>query len=100
MLAVTLLLLLGLGFGGKIFLWSSPKFICLLVFGEVIFAFCFFSEKSLDKYLLVPLYMFKNWPKNAPILVAFAYKMASIGIEECQRRTPGICPIMTCSKLC
>jgi hypothetical protein len=100
MLTVTLLLLLGLDFSGKIFPWSSSKFICLLVFGEMIFAFGLFSEKSLDKCPLMPLHMFKNWPNNAPILVAFTHRMVSIGIEDCQRRTPRICPIMTRSKLC
>lgn len=80
-LAVTLLLLLGLDFGGATFPWNSPKVICLIVFGTLMIGFFFFSEKRLAKYPLMPLSIFKNWSNNAAFLVAFAHSMVSIGAE-------------------
>ena len=80
-LAVTLLLLLGLDFGGAIFPWDSPKIICLIVFGTLMIGFFLFSEKRLAKYPLVPLSVFKDWSNNAAFLVAFAHSMVSIGVE-------------------
>jgi MFS family permease len=38
-LAVTLLLLLGLDFGGAIFPWGSSKVICMIVFGTLMIGF-------------------------------------------------------------
>jgi len=80
-LAVTLLLLLGLDFGGTTFPWDSPKVICLIVFGTLMIGFFLFSEKRLAKYPLMPLSMFKNWSNNAAFLVTFAHGMVSIGAE-------------------
>lgn len=80
-LTVTLLLLLGLDFGGAIFPWDSPKVICLIVFGTLMIGFFLFSEKRLAKYPLMPLGMFKNWSNNATFLVAFAHSLNTIGAE-------------------
>ncbi|KAI9823824.1 MAG: hypothetical protein M1819_001125 [Sarea resinae] len=80
-LAVTLLLLLGLDFGGATFPWDSPKVICLIVFGTLMIGFFLFSEKCLAKYPLMPLSVFKVRSNNAAFLVAFAHSMISIGIE-------------------
>ncbi|KAI1101940.1 MFS general substrate transporter [Jackrogersella minutella] len=80
-LAVTLLLLLGLDFGGAIFPWNSPKVICLIVFGTAMIGFFLFSEKRLAKYPLMPLSIFTNWSNNATFLLAFMHSMVSIGVE-------------------
>ncbi|OTA98310.1 hypothetical protein M426DRAFT_77058 [Hypoxylon sp. CI-4A] len=80
-LAVTLLLLLGLDFGGAIFPWSSPKVICLIVVGVAMIGFFLYSEKRLAKYPLVPLGVFKDWSNNAAFVVGFAHSMVSVGIE-------------------
>ncbi|KAI2466040.1 MFS drug transporter [Annulohypoxylon bovei var. microspora] len=80
-LAVTLLLLLGLDFGGAIFPWNSPKVICLIVFGTAMIGFFLFSEKRLAKYPLMPLSMFNDWSNNAAFLLAFMHSMVSIGVE-------------------
>lgn len=80
-LAVALLLLLGLDFGGTTFPWDSPKVICLIVFGTLMVGFFVFSEKRLARYPLMPLSMFKNWSNNATFLVAFAHSMVSFGVE-------------------
>ena len=80
-LAVTILLLLGLDFGGAIFPWSSPKVVCLIVFGTLMVGFFVFGEKRLAKFPLMPLSVFTKMSNNAIILVAFAHSMVSMGIE-------------------
>ncbi|KAK6836521.1 hypothetical protein PG987_007016 [Apiospora arundinis] len=80
-LAVTLMLLLGLDFGGAIFPWNSPKVICLIVFGGLMIGFFLFSEQRLAKYPIIPLTVFRNGSNNATFLVAFAHGMVLIGIE-------------------
>jgi MFS family permease len=80
-LAVTLLLLLGLDFGGVTFPWDSPKVICLIVFGTLMISFFLYSEKRLAKYPLMPLSIFKDWSNNAVVVVAFTHSMASSGAE-------------------
>ena len=80
-LAVTLLILLGLDFGGAIFPWGSPKVICLIVFGTLMIGFFLFSEKTLAKYPLMPLSMFKNWSNNAAFLIGFVHSMVYFGVE-------------------
>jgi MFS family permease len=80
-LAVTLLLLLGLDFGGAIFPWNSPKVICLIVLGTVMIGFFIFSQDRLTKYPLMPLGVFKSWSNNATFLVVFSHGMVLIGIE-------------------
>ncbi|KAE8150032.1 major facilitator superfamily domain-containing protein [Aspergillus avenaceus] len=79
-LAVVLLLLLGLDFGGAIFPWSSPKVVCLIVFGTLMIGFFVFSEKRLARYPLIPLSVF-SWSNSAAFLVAFSHSMVSFGIE-------------------
>ncbi|KAK8029822.1 major facilitator superfamily domain-containing protein [Apiospora rasikravindrae] len=80
-LAVTLLLLLGLDFGGAIFPWNSPKVICLIVVGGLMIGFFVFSEQRLARYPLIPLTVFQNGSNNATFIVAFAHGMVLIGIE-------------------
>lgn len=80
-LAVSLLLLLGLNFGGATFPWNSAQVICLIVFGALMIAFFLFSEKRLAKYPLMPLGVFKTLSNNAVILVALGHSMVNIGVE-------------------
>ncbi|KAJ5914855.1 Efflux pump dotC [Penicillium tannophilum] len=49
-LGLTLMLLLGLDFGGETFAWSSPQVICLIVFGTLCSLLFVYSEKRLAKY--------------------------------------------------
>jgi hypothetical protein len=79
--AVTLLILVGLDFGGAIFPWSSPKVICLIVIGTLMIGFFLFSEKRLAKYPLMPLGVFRNSSNNATFIVVFTHGMVLIGIE-------------------
>ena len=80
-LAITTSVLVGLDFGGTIFPWSSPKVICLIVFGTLVIGFFLFNEQRLAKYPLMPLVVFKSSSNNAVFLVVFAHGMVLIGIE-------------------
>ncbi|KAI1802439.1 MFS general substrate transporter [Daldinia bambusicola] len=80
-LGVTLLLLLGLDFGGAIFPWDSPKVICLIAFGAAMIGLFVFSEQRLARYPLIPLGMFRDWSNAATFLLAFAHSMVAIGAE-------------------
>ncbi|RQM04546.1 hypothetical protein DH86_00004399, partial [Scytalidium sp. 3C] len=80
-LAVTLLLLIGLDFGGTIFPWNSPKVVCLIVFGTLMIGFFLFSEYRLAKYPLISPAVFRSWSNNATFFVVFSHGMVLIGIE-------------------
>lgn len=49
-LAVTLLLLLGLDFGGATFPWNSPRVICLIILGILMIGFFLFSERRVSVF--------------------------------------------------
>lgn len=76
-LGLTLMLLLGLDFGGQTFPWGSPQVICLIVVGcllSLVFVYC---EKRLARYPLMPLGVFKNMSNVACFVVAFSHGMVS-----------------------
>lgn len=80
-LAVTLLILIGLDFGGAVFPWNSPKVLCLIAFGAASIGLFLFSEKRLAKYPLMPLAVFTTLSNNATFIVVFMHGMVLIGIE-------------------
>jgi MFS family permease len=80
-LAIILLLLLGLDFGGVTFDWDSPTIICMLVFGSLLIGFFLLAEKRLARYPLVHLNVFNGWSNIAVVLVAVAHSMATSGTE-------------------
>lgn len=69
-LGFTLMLLLGLDFGGTTFAWNSPTVICLIVFGCVMSIFFVYSEKRLADYPLMPLSLFSKRSNIASMLVS------------------------------
>ncbi|OKL58074.1 hypothetical protein UA08_06487 [Talaromyces atroroseus] len=80
-LGLTLMLLLGLNFGGETFSWSSPQVICLIVFGclmSLVFIYC---EKRLAKYPLMPLSVFREITNIACFVVTFCQGMVFLGGE-------------------
>ena len=76
-LGFTLMLLLGLDFGGATFPWSSPTVICLIVFGFVMSIFFVYSEKRLASYPLMPLALFRKRSNIAALLVTFLHGFVS-----------------------
>ncbi|CEO61049.1 hypothetical protein PMG11_05432 [Penicillium brasilianum] len=81
MLGLTLMLLLGLDFGGETFAWSSSQVICLIVFGSFCSLLFIYSEKRLAKYPLMPLNIFSRLSNIATLAVAFAHGFVFIAGE-------------------
>jgi hypothetical protein len=76
-LGCTLMILLGLDFGGVLFPWNSTKVIALLVVGgAMIFAFIY-SEMKFAKYPLIPMSLFKRRTNVAAFLVVFFHGFVS-----------------------
>jgi EmrB/QacA subfamily drug resistance transporter len=67
----TLMLLLGLSFGGESHPWSSPTVICLLIFGVLAWVLCFLWEAHLATYPLLPTRIFKHTPNLAVLGIGF-----------------------------
>ncbi|KAH8433698.1 MDR family MFS transporter [Aspergillus melleus] len=80
-LGLTVMVLLGLDFGGDIFPWDSPKVICLIVFGCLMTLVFIYCEKRLAKYPLMPLGIFGKRSNVACFLVAFTHGFAFLGAE-------------------
>ena len=80
-LGLTLMLLLGLDFGGETFPWSSPKVICLIVFGSLCSLLFIYAEKRLAKYPLIPLKLFSERSNVAALLASFFHGMTFIAGE-------------------
>ncbi|KAJ5773340.1 Major facilitator superfamily domain general substrate transporter [Penicillium paradoxum] len=80
-LGLTLMLLLGLDFGGETFAWKSPQVICLIVFGALCSLLFVYSEKKLAKYPLMPMDIFARFSNIATLLVAFAHGFVFIAGE-------------------
>lgn len=78
MLALTVMMLLGLNFGGQAFPWDSPKVICLIVVGAAMSILFIYSEKRLARYPLMPFSIFKNRSNSAALLVTFVHGIVSV----------------------
>ncbi|RAR06018.1 MFS transporter-like protein [Stemphylium lycopersici] len=80
-LGCTLMILLGLDFGGVLFPWDSAKIIALLVVGSVmIFAFIY-SEAKVAKYPLIPMTLFRRRTNVAAFCVVFFHGFVFIAGE-------------------
>lgn len=74
---LSLMLLLGLNFGGVVFAWSSSQVICLLVFGFVLVPIFIYGEKRLAKIPLMPLSIFWQASNAAAFMVTFCHGAVS-----------------------
>lgn len=74
---LVVMILLGLDFGGATFPWTSPKVICLIVFGALMSVFFVLSEKHLAKAPIMPLRLFKKKSNVACLLVGFFHDFVS-----------------------
>ncbi|KAE8450586.1 hypothetical protein EG329_005930 [Mollisiaceae sp. DMI_Dod_QoI] len=69
----TLMLLLGLEFGGVTYPWSSAKVICLIVFGIVVAGLFVLNEWKFARYPVMPLRLFKHGSNIASLSVCFCH---------------------------
>lgn len=70
-LGLTVMLLLGLQFGGVSFPWSSPKVICLIIFGLAMITIFLLCEAKVAEHPIMPLALFKQRSNVAALLVCF-----------------------------
>ena len=75
-LAFSLMVLLGLDFGGSVFAWDSAKVICLLVVGACMLGAFVYSEAKLARYPLIPLELFKDRSNLAALGVTAFHGLA------------------------
>jgi MFS family permease len=80
-LAVTLLVLIGLNFGGAAFPWTSPKVIVLIVIGSAMAGAFVLVEKKVARYPLMPLAMFRDVSNVATLVVTFSHGIVFLGLE-------------------
>ena len=78
MVAGTIMVLLGLEFGGVTFPWNSATVICLIVFGVLTIALFFFVEQRLAPYPLMPLDLFFKRSNMAALGVCFFHAFVFI----------------------
>ena len=71
----TLMLLLGLEFGGSKFPWKSAATICLIVFGVLSIALTGFYEWKIAKYPIIPIHIFKYRNSVAAYACSFLHAM-------------------------
>ncbi|KAH7038976.1 putative MFS transporter [Macrophomina phaseolina] len=80
-LGFTLMVLLGLNFGGVVASWSSAKIICLLVFGVVMSVLFVIIEKRLATYPIMPMMLFVERSNVAAFITAFTHGFVFIAEE-------------------
>jgi len=69
----TLMLLLGLQFGGEAHPWDSATTLCLIIFGAILLGLFFVNEWKLAKYPIMPLRIFSNRSNLAALGVCFSH---------------------------
>jgi hypothetical protein len=74
----TLMLLLGLEFGGVTYPWGSAKVICLIVFGIIIGGLFILNEWKFARYPVIPLTLFKSRSNVAAFSVCFCHGLVFI----------------------
>lgn len=75
----TLMLLLGLDFGGVSHPWNSATVICLLVFGICVGGLFVLNEWKVTKYPIIPLHLFRHWSGIASFSVCFCHGYVFMG---------------------
>lgn len=74
----TLMLLLGLEFGGTIYAWNSPTTVCLIVFGIVTAVVFAVWEWKFAKYAIMPSRIFQYRSNIASLVVCFLHAFVFI----------------------
>ena len=77
-LGATVLMLLGLQFGGATAPWSSAKVICLILFGILLFAVFCVTQWKISEYPVIPLRILADRRNLAVLFVCLSHGMAFI----------------------
>lgn len=77
----TLMLLLGLEFGGVTFPWNSAKVICLIVFGVTVAGLFVLNEWKFARYPVMPLLLFTHTSNIASLGVCFCHGFVFIAVS-------------------
>ncbi|KAF3393245.1 hypothetical protein DPV78_009691 [Talaromyces pinophilus] len=75
----TLMLLLGLDFGGVTRPWSSATVVCLLVFSVVVGALFIVNEKKIARYPVIPMDLFKYRSGIGSFILCFCHGLVFMG---------------------
>lgn len=75
----TIMVLLGLEYGGVSFPWSSATVICLIVFGILLIVLFVINEWKVAKYPMMPLTIFNKRSNVACLAVCFFHGFVFIG---------------------
>jgi MFS family permease len=76
----TLMLLLGLEFGGVSFPWDSATVICLIVFGFVVIGLFVLNERKFARYPIMPTRIFSDVSNLASLGVCFCHGFTFIAL--------------------
>ncbi|KAH8591687.1 major facilitator superfamily domain-containing protein [Bisporella sp. PMI_857] len=79
-IGATLMLLLGLNFGGQTFSWSSATVINLIIFGVFTYFLFSLNEWKFVKHPVIPLRLFRSLSSVASFTVCFFHGYVLIGI--------------------
>ena len=77
-LGATLLLLLGLQFGGVTAPWNSAKVVCMIIFGILLFGVFCITQWKVSEFPLIPLRILANRSNSAVLVVCLFHGMAFI----------------------
>lgn len=75
-LCFSLMVLLGLNFGGAVFAWDSAKVLALICVGIVMLGAFIYSEAKVARYPLIPLSVFRDKSNIAAFLVSACHGLA------------------------
>ncbi|RAO65582.1 uncharacterized protein BHQ10_001594 [Talaromyces amestolkiae] len=75
----TLMLLLGLDFGGVTRPWSSATVVCLLVFSVIVGALFVVNEKKFARYPVIPMDLFKYRSGTGSFVLCFCHGLVFMG---------------------
>ncbi|KAI4862376.1 major facilitator superfamily domain-containing protein [Hypoxylon rubiginosum] len=76
----TLMVLLGLDFGGSTYPWASPAVICLIFFGIFVISLFILNEWKVARNPIVPLRLFSSLSSVATYGVRFSHAFVFMGI--------------------
>jgi EmrB/QacA subfamily drug resistance transporter len=78
-IGATLMVLLGLEFGGVAYPWKSTTVICLIIFGAVTAGFFVVYEAQFAKFPVIPLHLFRHRTSIASYALSILHAITFIG---------------------